>query len=183
MSSLQDHVRRTQALEAQFGRLHGQVGVLKGHVKGIQPGISLNQIPAWDVVRMSTTGALAGDDWDPLFDDESADSRIQHSLRTAGGEISHVNSDSSATRLRIRFTGQGEGQVAMKLGVVGTGTLQVKANGDIQPYTAGAFINFKLLSPPLTNELVVCADGSAGPFQFSLDGLLFDGVNRHWVSY
>jgi len=183
MASQQDHFRRTQALEAQLGRLSSQVGGIKGHVKGLGGGLTLNQIPAWSVVRMDNGGALSGDDWDSQFDNLGADSRIEHSLKTASGEVPHINSDHSATRLKIRFTGQGDGPLTMKLGMVGDGKVQVKINGTAETYTDGAFISIDTLASPLTNELVVMADGHGGAFQFSLDGMLFDGVNRKWVNY
>jgi hypothetical protein len=187
MATSHDQIRRTQALEAQLGRLHSQVGTLGGHVRGIQTGITLNQIPAWDVVRQDSGTFASGDDWDSQFDDESLTNRVQHSLRTAGGEIGHVNCDQSATRLRIRFTSQGASQMQLKLGVVGgdgDNRIQVKANGETQEFSAGGWVTIKQLAPPLTNELILMANGTGlDSFQCALDGLLFDGVNRHWVSY
>ncbi len=183
MSNAFHATRKAQSLEIQLGRLSSQVGHLKGRVKSLNSGLSLKDLPAWEIVRMDPGTALSGADWDPLFDDETANNRIQHSIRTASGEMPHVNSDSSATRARIRFTAQGEGQLLMKLGVIGTGSVQVKCNGNVATYTSGAFIPIDVLAPPMTNEVVVSADGTAGAFQFSLDGLLFDGVHRKWVSY
>lgn len=180
-------MRRTQALEAQLGRLHSQVGNLRGHVSGIQTGISLGQIPSWDVVRQSTGTFDPGVDWDAQFDDENLIDRVQHSMRTAGGEIPHVNCDQSATRLRIRFSSQGSGDLRAKLGIVGgdtTNRVQVKANGELSEYAAGGWITIPQVPPPMTNELVIMANGTdLDSFQFSVDGLLFDGENRHWVSY
>jgi hypothetical protein len=183
MSSQFSAIRRTQTLEAQLGRLRTQVGSVKSNVKAIVPGITLAHIPSWDVVRQDTGTFTPGTDWEDQFEDESITTRVQHSMRTACGEISHVNSDHSATRLRIRFTSQGQNTLKMKLGIVGSGRVQVKANGDIDEYTSGGFIDISQVAPPLTNELVVMADGTGGAFQFSLDGLLFDGENRKWVSY
>ena len=183
MSSSFHATRRTQTLEAQLGRVSSQLGRLKKDIKNASGGFSLGQIPSWEVVRFDPGTALTGADWDPLFDDETANNRIQHSLHTSGGELAHVNSDSCATRVRIRFTAQGEGQILMKLGMSGSGSVQVKSNGNVTAYTSGAFIPIDVLSPPMSNEVSVSADGTAGAFHFSLDGLLFDGVNRKWVSY
>ena len=183
MSSQQDHVRRTQALEAQVGRLNAKLETLTGRFESLSSPLTLGQIPSYEVVRIQPASALTGSDWDDFFNDQTQPNRITHLLRTASGEISHINSDDSATRLRIRFTGQGKGQITLKLGISGSGSVQVKSNGSITPYSTGAFIQISVVPPPLTNELIIMGDGTGGTLQFTLDGLLFDGVNRRWISY
>src|SRR5689334_13869376 len=151
MSNAFQATRKAQSLETQIGRLNSQLGHLRGHVKSLNSGISLKDLPAWEVVRIDPGFALTGADWDPLFDDETANNRMEHLHPTAGGELPHMNSDSSATRARIRFTGQGEGQLLMKLGMSGIGTVQVKCNGIVTTHTGGAFIPIDVLTPPMTN--------------------------------
>ena len=173
-----DITRRLTAHDAAIARLSS----IFEHPPGKPHVFTVVQIPHWDVVRQTTGTFTPGTDWESQFDNKGQTNRLEHTQATMGGEIPHVNSDSSATRHTILFSSQGAGVVLAYLGIVGTGRVQVKANGVINEYTASATINLKVNKAPLTNRIVVMSNGTGGAFQYALNTQLFDGVNRIWQS-
>jgi len=185
MSSLTRPIGRTQALEAQLGRISSKLQRLRNHVEGSEPGITMGDLPVYDVVRQDHGSFPSGDDWDSQFDDESIDNRVHHFMPTASGEISRICCNHQAVRLKIRYTSQSDSPILMKLAgsFFGFGTVQIKSNGDLMEYTDGDWIPISQVAPPVVNELVVMVDATGSDLDISLDGMLFDGVNRKWVPY
>lgn len=177
-----DTTRRLNANEGSIVGLQGSVKTLQDTLAGLPTPLELPGIPHWQAVKQTSGTFTPGTDWESQFDDLSATNRLIHTLYSHGGEISHVNSDSAATRLTVHMSAQGGGTLSAHLGIVGTGRVQVKANGSRSEYTTSQIISIPLVKAPLTNKIVVMGDGTAGAFQFTLSGTLYDGSTRNWVS-
>lgn len=176
-----DHLRITQGLQARVTKQQAKLKSLKGEVEGISPGISLSDVPHWEVVRQEDGSFSPGDDWEGQFEDASRENRVVHRLQTHGGELAHLNCDDHVVRARLRFSSQGKGTVSLRLGHVGSGRVQIKANGILQEFTDKGWVSIELVAAPLLNEVTLMADGRGDRLQVSLDGLLFDGENRAWT--
>src|SRR5437868_687340 len=136
-----DHLRLTQGLQARVTRQQARLDSLKGKVAEIPASLTLSDVPHWDIVRQEDGTFTAGEDWESQFDDASLQNRVEHRLQTHGGELAHLNCNNHAVRARLRFTSQGKGTVSLRLGHVGDGRVQIKANGILQEATSGGWIS------------------------------------------